>query len=86
MVQCLKTQRESCAYTLLVFVQSHEGRESLGVQTSSYVITKGTLTKFLGTSSQAQLLVTIGFVQVMEKLEIQGIEEFHFPGQESHGT
>ena len=44
-------------------------REGLGVQTTSYVIAKGTPTKFLGMISQAQLLVIIGFVQVMEKLE-----------------
>ena len=30
-----------------------KGREILGVQTTSYVIAKGTPTKFLGTSSQA---------------------------------
>ena len=48
-------------------------RVGLGVQTTSYVIAKGTPTKFLVMSSQGQHLVIKGFVQVMEKLENHGI-------------
>ena len=32
------------------------------------------------------LPITAGFVKVIENLESRGIQEFHFPGPESHGN
>ena len=34
----------------------------------------------------AALPITAGFVQIIENLESRGIQEFHFPGPESHGN